>query len=170
MACRGVFFALTREEQEALLRAPDSDTVIEIITEEIEERWDEDWLLQMDKSWDAMHRCLGNGTLAVSQTATSAKAVLGGQHLSSRSDWIVSYLAVSLVPKVAAALEEFTEAEFRRRYFALRKKFLWFDFTEYDGPIGEDDFNYTWSNFEAMREFFEKAAKAKRAIIFTVDQ
>ena len=170
MACRGVFFALTREEKEALLRAPDSDTVIEIITEEIEERWDEDWLQQMDKSWDAVHRCLGNGTLAVSQSAASAKAILGGQHLSSRPDWIVSYLAVSMVPKVAEALEPFTEAEFRRRYFALRKKFLWFDFTDYDGPIDEGDFDYTWSYFEEMRQFFRKAAEAKRAVIFAVDQ
>lgn len=152
------------------MRAPDSDTVIEIINEEIEDRWDTDWLQQMDKSWDAVHRCLGNGTLAVSQSATSAKAVLGGQHLSSRSDWIVSYLAVSMVPKVAEALEPFAEVEFRRRYFSLRKKFLWFDFTDYDGPLNEEDFEYTWAYFEEMRTFFGKAAKAKRAVIFTVDQ
>ena len=34
MACRGVFFALTKEEEAKLLAAPDSDPVVEIITEE----------------------------------------------------------------------------------------------------------------------------------------
>jgi hypothetical protein len=56
MACRGVFFALSKEDETKLLTADDSDTVVEIVTEEIEERWDEEWLQEMDKSWDAIHR------------------------------------------------------------------------------------------------------------------
>src|SRR6266403_97981 len=92
MACRGVFFALTKEEEAKLLAAPSSDAVVEIITEEIEERWDRNWLVEMDKSWDAVHRCLGNGSLRTSQPSLTAKAVLGGRQLSSRADWIISYL------------------------------------------------------------------------------
>jgi hypothetical protein len=53
MACRGVFFALTKEEEAKLLAAPSSDAVVEIITEEIEERRDRNWLVEVDKSWDA---------------------------------------------------------------------------------------------------------------------
>ncbi len=34
MASRGVFFALTKEEEAKLLAAPSSDAVVEIITEE----------------------------------------------------------------------------------------------------------------------------------------
>gem|GEM_PF-7118074 len=75
MACRGVFFALTKEEEAKLLAAPDSEAVVEIITEEVEERWDREWLVEMDKSWDAVHRCLGDGSLRRSQSSLTSKAV-----------------------------------------------------------------------------------------------
>ena len=105
MACRGVFFALTKEEEAKLLAAPDSDAVVEIITEEIEERWDREWLVEMDKSWDAVHRCLGDGSLRTSQPSLAAKAVLGGRQLSSRADWIISYLTADEVKQVAVAIQ-----------------------------------------------------------------
>ena len=170
MACRGVFFALTKEEEEKLLAAPNSDAVVEIITEEIEERWDPEWLVEMDKSWDAVHRCLGDGSLSRSQSSLTSKAVLGGRQLTSDADWIMSYLTADEVKQVAAAIAGIDQLEFRRRYFALKKKFLWVDRTDYDGPIGEEDFEYSWSNFEEMRVFFSKVAAAHRAIVFSVDQ
>jgi hypothetical protein len=169
MACRGAFFALTQEEEAKLLSASGSDAVVEIITEEIEERWDEEWLQQMDKSWDAIHRCLGDGSLRNSQSLVSAKAVLGGRQLSSRNDWVVSYLTGEEVKAVVRAIADIDEAELRRRYFGLKKKkFLWFDRTEYEGPIGEEDFEYSWSYFTEMRRLFVKAATANRAMVFSV--
>ena len=173
MACRGVFFALTKQEEEELLAAPDSDAVVEIITEEIEERWDREWLVEMDKSWDAIHRCLGDGSLRRSQPSITSKAVLGGKQLSSSPDWIISYLTAEEVKQVAVAVAAIDQPEFRRRYYGLKKKFLgipWINWSEYDGPIGEEDFEYSWSNFEEMRRFFSKAAAAHRAIVFSVDQ
>jgi hypothetical protein len=170
MGCRGMFFALTKEEEAKLLSASDSDAVVEIVTEEIEERWDQEWLQEMDKSWDAIHRCLGDGSLRNSQPAVSAKAVLGGRQLSSRADWVISYLPADEVKKVAEAIAPVTEEEFRSRYFGLKRKFLWFDRTEYEGPIGEEDFGYSWAYFEDMQRFFSKAAGANRATVFAVDQ
>ena len=170
MACRGVFFALTKGEEANLLAAPNSDAVVEIITEEIEERWDREWLVEMDKSWDAVHRCLGDGSLRTSQPSLTAKAVIGGRQLSSRADWIISYLTADEVKQVAAAITAIDQPEFRRRYFGLKKKFLWFDRTEYEGRIGEEDFQYSWSNFEEMRLFFSKVAVAQRSMVFSVDQ
>src|SRR5204862_8088274 len=118
------FFALTKEEEAKLLAAPSSDAVVEIITEEIEERWDRNWLVEMDKSWDAVHRCLGNGSLRTSQPSLTAKAVLGGRQLSSRADWIISYLTTDEVKQVADAIGRIYEHEFLRGYFGLMKKFL----------------------------------------------
>lgn len=170
MACRGVFFALSKEDESKLLTAAGSDTIVEIITEEIEGRWDEAWLQEMDKSWDAIHRCLGDGTLRNAQPAVTAKAVIGGRQLSSRSDWIISYLTAEEAKQVANALLPIDQPEFRRRYFALKKKFWWFDRTEYEGEIGEEDFECSWAYFEDMRKFFTKASAAGRAVVFTVDQ
>ena len=156
-----------------MLAAPDSDAVVEIITEEIEERWDREWLVEMDKSWDAIHRCLVDGSLRRSQPSITSKAVLGGKQLSSSPDWIISYLTAEEVKQVAVAVAAIDQPEFRRRYYGLKKKFLgipWINWSEYDGPIGEEDFEYSWSNFEEMRRFFSKAAAAHRAIVFSVDQ
>jgi hypothetical protein len=63
MACRGVHFAITKIDGDRLLTASDDHAVLHIIQDDIEERWDEDWLYQSDKAWDANHRCLSDGTL-----------------------------------------------------------------------------------------------------------
>ena len=61
MSCLGVLFALTDADAPRLLAAEGPDAVMSIV-EEIEEKWDEAWLAQTDKSWDAIHRSLSNGT------------------------------------------------------------------------------------------------------------
>lgn len=85
-------------------------------------------------------------------------------------DYVVSYLTPEEVIVVAQAIQKIEKPWFRKRYFGLRKKILWFDLTQYDGPICENDFEYSWSYFEEIRAFYAKAATAKRAVIFTVDQ
>lgn len=44
MACRSVHFAITKIDADRLIAAPDDATVLTIIQDEIEERWDEAWL------------------------------------------------------------------------------------------------------------------------------
>ena len=64
MACRGMFFALT-DEQEAELMAARNDAEVRAFVHEVEMS---DWVCEpldceTDKAWDAMHRCLSDGTL-----------------------------------------------------------------------------------------------------------
>ena len=89
MACRGVYFALTTEESQRLLAAS-SDQVVDIIKEEIEQRWDKEWLEEADKSWDAIHRCLTDGSLRCRGKVVLEKFVLGGKQLYDGNDYIVS--------------------------------------------------------------------------------
>lgn len=72
--------------------------------------------------------------------------------------------------QVAAAIMPLEKTEFCRRCFGLRKRFLWFDRTDYDGPIDEEDFEYSWEYFEFMKAFFTRAAAAGRSTVFTADQ
>jgi hypothetical protein len=66
----GVHFAITSEQERSLLAADDEgdrDAVAELL-EEIEEFWDDDALkVDTDKAWDAIHRCLTDGTLDFGQ-------------------------------------------------------------------------------------------------------
>ena len=56
-----------------------------------------------------------------------------------------------------------TEDWLRQRYFSLLNP------DDYEFDIDEEDFLYTWSNFEHVRSLFQKAAPADRAVVFTVD-
>ena len=64
---------------------------------------------------------------------------------------------------MAAALAGVDQAWLARRYETLGD-------TDYDGPVGSDDCEYTWEYFTATRELFERASRDGRAMIFTVDQ
>jgi hypothetical protein len=162
MVCRGVFFALTADDERKLLAASSDDELVEVISEDIEERWDAEWLAEADKAWDAMHRCLGDGTLNPGDSVLS-KCVLGGRQLYKGEDYFVSFLAALEVKDVAAALEGVEQAWFFARYESLSEG-------DYDGPHGAEDRDYTWESFVATRELFRKAAQGGRAMAFTVDQ
>jgi hypothetical protein len=161
MAGRGVHFALTPKDEARLLRARSSDEVLEII-QDIEERWDESWLVETDKAWDAIHRCLGDGSLGPGVT-TLSRCILGGRQLYDGDDYVVSYIAADEVKALIAPLGAIDERWFGARYASLAA-------TDYGGPHDEDDRAYTWDNFQEMRELFRKAAQAGRAVAFSVDQ
>ena len=163
MGALGVHFALADADARRLLDAADPDVVLAVV-DEIEERWEEAWLVQSDKAWDAMHRSLSNGTLYYDEGEPPLnRAVLGGKHLYDADDYVVSYVAPKEAAEVAAALASLTEDGFRKRYDAI-------DPDEYDGEYGETDFKYTWEHFLSVRALFKKAAEAGRAVVFTVEQ
>lgn len=170
MACLGVHFAIIEEEANKLLSADGDEAVLHIIKEEIEERWEEEWLQETGQAWDAIHRCLTNGKLNTVGETPLAKCILGGKHLHQSPHYIVSLLFPEEVKQVADAIKDIDEQWFRSKYYALKKKFLWFDFSDYDGLVGEEDFQYSWEHFKELKTLFDKAAKAGRYIVFTVDQ
>ncbi len=169
MGCRGVYFALSDADSQLLLATHSDEEAVSVI-EDIEERCDENWLVETDKAWDAIHRCLTDGTLKTKGTTVRAKCVIGGRQLYREDDYIISYVTPSEVKAVAHALEPINKPWFRNKYYGLQKRVLWFTFSQYDGPIDEEDFEYSWEYFEAIRTFYQKVAVENRAIVFTVDQ
>ena len=170
MACRGVHYAVTNQEAETLLRLVTEDDDGDALAEMAEqlftdERREQGYLAESDKAWDAMHRCLGNGLLEdIGEGATPLSwCVLGGPNLYPGDDYIICLVPPSHVRDVADAIEGLSKDWFRARYFAL-------DPSQYDGPMNEEDFEYTWSNFEDVRRLYQNAAKAGRAVVFLTDQ
>ena len=165
MACRGVFFALT-DVQEAALMATRNDAEVRGFIEDVEMGdWDGEPLdCETDKAWDAMHRCLSDGTLGSGRRLTPLDmAVLGGGHHHEGEDYIVAHLRADEVVRVAAALETVDQSWMRQRYDRI-------DADSYQGFISEEDFEYTWYWFEQVRDFYRRAADLNRAVVFTVDQ
>ncbi len=167
MACRGVLFAITEEEKQRLLGAKSDADVLNIVVDDIEENWDEEHLEQVDKAWDAMHRCLSDGTLAWNGGSEPLNlCIIGGKSLHKGADYIVTLKEPEQVDRIAVALPTITKAWMRERYYLIDPK----DYGVPLVPFNDQDFEYTWEYFEGMRKFYLKAAADNRAVIFTADQ
>lgn len=158
----GVHFAITPEQERSLLAADDngdSDAVGELL-EEIEESWNDDELkVDSDKAWDAIHRCLTDGTLDPDGGEYPlSHTVLGGRHL--HDEYYVVYITAAQAREVAGALQAIDRTWLRRRFDAL-------DDPDYPGARDDADFDYTWDNFVDLRVFYQRAATVARAVIFT---
>lgn len=163
MGCRGVLFAIDDVTLAALLAAASDREVREVI-ERVEQGWDEEFLAETDKTWDAMHRALSDGSLDPrAGEYPLCRAILGGEHLFRGIDYIVSLVPKAEVPEVAAALAAIDDDEMGRRYDRLVPR-------DYPAEYGDDDREATVAYFRAVAELYERAARAGRAVVFTVDQ
>jgi uncharacterized protein DUF1877 len=166
MACRGVHFSLSKEEVERLRNLDESDRV-DHVCDVIEEEYFSSFpqrLVEDDKAWDAMHRALADGELTWEGGEYPLNyVVLGGELLYTESDYILVLKTPEQVRDVAAALPSITEEDFRRRYFAINAE-------SYGQSPDEDDFGYTWENFQDVRIFWLQAAEEGRYVLFTADQ
>ena len=131
----------------------------------LEDDWDWDWLCEVDKAWDAMHRCLGDGTLRLGRQngRPLELVVLGGAHHYEGEDYVVARVDGDQVAELAVALDEISRDWLRERYDAL-------DPDDYQSDLDDKDFDYTWQYLQDVREFYKSAAKAGRSVLFTVDQ
>ncbi|GGN58871.1 hypothetical protein GCM10010112_13080 [Actinoplanes lobatus] len=160
-----MFFALT-EDQEAALMATRDDAEVRAFVEEVEMGdWDGVPLdCETDKAWDAIHRCLSDGTLGCGRRLSPLDmAVLGGGHHHEGDEYVVAHLRAGEAAQVADALKTVDQSWMRQRYDRI-------DPGDYQGVLGDEDFDYTWYWFTRVRDFYREAAAANRAVIFTVDQ
>ena len=167
MSCLGVHFALSPADRERVLDARDQAALKALVQEDIEERYLGDepgWAYQTDKAWDAIHRCLTDGTLDPDSGSHPLNlCVLGGTHLYSKDDYIICFVEPGEAREIAVALKGVTKDALRANYYRI-------DPSDYGLPLSEEDFEYTWAYFEGLRVFFEKAAGDGRAVLFTADQ
>ncbi len=167
MGCLGVHLALSDAEVQHLRSLPSEPDRLDSIVEELEEddfADHEEYMAQSDKAWDAMHRALTDGELSWDGGEYPLNhAILGGELLYTRPDYIVSLKSPDQVRDVAAALSGLTEAEFRRRYFAI-------DPDVYGFPVDERDFCYTWDWFQEVRRLYATAAAEGRHVLFLASQ
>lgn len=166
MTCRGVFFALSPSQREQLLSLRSDDERLQYIQEGIEEAWDEAHLLEIDKAWDAIHRCLTDGSLSIrSSSSPLGKLILGGRQLFfDTQTYIVNLIEHDELPEISAALGTVTKDWMQAQYERLRN-------TDYPQEfISEQDWQYTWDWFSGIPDFIARADHERRSVIFTVNQ
>ena len=130
--------------------------------QDVEEQWDQDWLQECDKAWDAIHRCLTDGKLEYGESPMH-KCILGKRSVHEGDEYIISFLEPPEVKEVAAAIKSIDLTWMRKKYDAITDP-------DYEVAKSEDDFEYTWAYFEELRDFFQKVAAAERSMLFSVDQ
>lgn len=156
----GVLFAITAEDRETLLGFGDESEAADYLHEVIEERWEEPFVMELDKAWDAIHRTLTDGSLEFDNGEFPFnRCVLGGLVLAADEEVLVLKPADE-VPAISAALELVTEDWFAARYRGL-------DANDYGPEHGEEDLAYTWENFEDARLLWRRAAGAGRDVVFS---
>ena len=162
MAGLGVHLAIGEEVVSRLLAAEDDADVISIVGQ-VEECLDPRYLFSTDRAWDALHRCLTNGTLALDGGSFPlSHVVLGGVQLCEDDGHLVSLVRPDQVPAVADALTPIDRQWLRTRYNS-------FDFPGYRRVRGDEDFEYTWGSLGGLADFFHAAAQDRRAVIFMVE-
>lgn len=167
MSCLGVHFAIAEAEAAQFRSLTDEQSRVEYLQEVVEPNYFDklpEFKAESDKSWDAMHRALADGQLTWDDGQYPLNhTVLAGEPLYTDSDYIISLKTPQQVRDIAEALPKITEAEFRRRYFSIDAK-------SYGFPLSDEDFNYTWSWFQGVRELYIRAAREGRFVLFTADQ
>ncbi|MBP3954107.1 DUF1877 family protein [Gemmata sp. G18] len=173
MACRGYYTALLPQEASTLVKLTDVDSRLEFL-DSLYASADADHRIQsVDKSWDAMHRCLCDGWLdAEHGDETKRACVLGARQLSDRPDWIISYVEPRLAKRVVAAIDGLTRDWFKEQYFSLDRNPPGVGVHRYEMYLvdTEIDFDYTWEYFVQVRDFYQRTVNRDLAIVFQVDQ
>ena len=164
MGCRAVHFSIDADTVAELLEATTDDDRREVIEFIEEDLWSEnpDIGYETDKAWDAIHRCLTDGTLAPGE-GPLAKFVLGGKSIHQGDDHILCVVSPQEAAAAAVAARDMNEAEFRNRYSRLSQ-----DQTGWQPS--EEDFEYTWGWFENLPKFFADSAAKGRWIVVSIDQ
>lgn len=167
MSCRGVHFALTEDDVQALRAIEDALKRLEHFMSVIEEEYFSNrpqYVAESDQAWDAMHRALADGQLTFDGGEYPLNhVVLGGELLYTESDYIMSLKTPEQVKDIAAALHAITKDAFRRRYYSI-------DADSYGFTLTEEDFSYTWEWFQCVRDLYGRAAQEGRYVLFTADQ
>jgi hypothetical protein len=133
---------------------------MEIIMRSREERWYQ----LTDKAWEAIRRCLADGSFDYRATTPLHRCILSGENLyeGRTQAWYVGYTRPDDVREVAAALRPIDEGWMRQRYWAINPEEYWM-------ALSEEDFEYTWQWFLPLREFYQRAAGDGRGVLFKAE-
>jgi hypothetical protein len=161
---RAVLFAITDDDRRELETAATDDERVEYVTEVVEERWDEGFVCELDKAWDALHRALTDGRLEWdNDTFPLNAAILGKDQLNGEGSYIIGLTPSKVVPDVARALAAVTDDQIRQGYARI-------DPADYGPEHGPEDLEYTLEWFRDLPGLWARAAEAGRSVILAVDQ
>ena len=168
MSCLGVLFAVGKDIVDKMKKMP-LESLPGYISEELEELYFEEYpeqTFELDKSWDAMHRALTDGSLSFDSEGAPALAILGGERLyydEDHTDYIITVKTPEQAKTVYEALSALTDKEFKKRYNAIPDE-------EYGEFKSAEDLEYTLEYLHDSLSFWRYASEHGLWVLFTADQ
>lgn len=162
MARLGMFYAITDEALEQL-KAQDIDEMYDYMLEEIEEElFNTSESFEINKAWEGVQFCLGEGTWN-EENKVPYNVVFGGELILDHNDYVISLKKPEVIKDIVAYLEANNLQETIKNNF---DKIPEEDFTL---PKNENccDFLLEWS--KGLLEFYKNALEKQLNVIFTVD-
>ena len=163
MVGRGFHIALSREHAKQLFAIKDDAALLKFL-EELKSMPDlkkSGRILDLGTAWDPIHRCLTEGELdPAGGDFPLNHAVLGGKQLHKGGDSTAVLVRPDMTRFIADALEEVTEDDVRKKFFALNPK-------SYQQPIDEKHFMQVWIALQTLKDFYLAATENLEAVVFT---
>jgi hypothetical protein len=160
---RGFHIALSREHAKQLFAIKDDPSLLKLL-EELKGNPDlkkSGRILDLGTAWDPIHRCLTEGELdPAGGDFPLNHAVLGGKQLHKGTDSTAVLVRPDMTRFIADALEELTEDDFRKKFFALNPQ-------SYQQPIDEKHFMQTWIALLTLKDFYLATTENLEAVVFT---
>jgi hypothetical protein len=156
----GVHYAITAEQRDGLLGQPDDAAKMEYFGG-IEEAFDEEHGQICDNAWEAIHCCLTDSPSPDPKAGSAPEnlAILGGQQvLGSEKEHIIRLVEADQARALAEVLKTKDKAWMQEM------------FAKHSPDDGQDVIDATWDWFEKVRDFYARAARNGRAVLFTADQ
>ena len=160
---RGYHIALGREHAKRLFSLKEDQAILSFLEElkaspEIKKSGR---LLDCGTAWDPIHRCLTEGELdPTGGDFPLNHAILGGKQLHKGAEQTAVLVRPDMTRFIADALEELTEDDIRRKFFALNPQ-------SYQQPIDEKHFMQTWIALQTLKDFYLAATENLEAVVFT---
>ncbi len=162
MSGDGFLIVLDRDHAKRLFGIKTDDAVREFVdslTESAELR-DTGSVLELGTDWDAIHRCLTDGTLQPDAGEYPLNhCILGGRPMYRGDDRIVSLKRPDVCQHIVEALKNMESEPFINRFRKL-------DETDYGRQPTEDELNRVLSLTEEISALYNKAADQRDAVLF----
>ena len=162
MARLGMFYAITDEALEQL-KAQDIDEMYDYMLEEIEEElFNTSESFEINKAWEGVQFCLGEGTWN-EENKVPYNVVFGGELILDHNDYVISLKKPEVIKDIVAYLEANNLQETIKNNF---DKIPEEDFTL---PKNEDCCDFLLECSKGLLEFYKNALDKQLNVIFTVD-
>lgn len=122
--------------------------------------------LDIDKTWQALHYIL-NGGQEGNDSPLGAAVPLTSHYIGNYSDAEVFALEPDQVKQTAEALEGIEEGWLREHY-AFRQMMEEGIYPLIEGDDEEGFFDYIYSHFKAVREFYQQASASGSYVVFYI--